>query len=71
MKALGPDAGKLNLLFISIDPQRDTPQQLKTYLAAFDPRIRGLTGPPEAIAQAAHAYAVYYAKVAQAGSRDG
>jgi protein SCO1/2 len=63
MKALGPDANKLNAVFISIDPERDTPKQLKQYLAAFDPRIRGLTGTPEQVARAAHQYLVFYQKV--------
>ena len=43
--------------------ERDTPAQLKTYLSNFDPRIRGLTGTPEQVAQAAKAYRVYYRKV--------
>jgi protein SCO1 len=44
LKALGPLADKLNVLFISIDPERDTPIQLREFLSSFDPRIRGLTG---------------------------
>lgn len=63
MQELGPAADKLNVVFISIDPERDTPQQLKLFLSSFDPRIRGLTGSPEAVAQAAKAYRVYYRKV--------
>ena len=63
MKALGPDADRLNVRFITIDPQRDTPKALKAYLAPVDPRIRGLTGSPEAVAEAARAYNVYYSKV--------
>ena len=62
LKALGPDADKLNVVYVTIDPERDTPQRLKAYLTAFDPRIRGLTGSPQAIAQAAHDYNVYYQK---------
>jgi protein SCO1/2 len=63
LKALGPDADKLNMVYVTIDPERDTPARLKSYLTAFDPRIRGLTGSPAAIAQAAHDYDVYYQKV--------
>lgn len=63
LKALGPDADRLNVVFVSVDPERDTPAQLKTYLSNFDPRIRGLTGTPEQVAQAAKAYRVYYRKV--------
>jgi protein SCO1/2 len=67
LKALGPDADKLNMVYVTIDPERDTPARLKSYLTAFDPRIRGLTGAPQAIAQAAHGYSVYYQKVALQG----
>lgn len=67
MKALGPDADRLNVRFVSIDPERDTSKLLKAYLKAFDPRIVGLTGSPKAIAQAARAYNVYYAKADQGG----
>ena len=63
MKALGSDADKLNVRFITIDPARDTPIRLKAYLSAFDPRIRGLTGSPAQVARAAKDYNVYYAKV--------
>jgi protein SCO1/2 len=63
MQELGPAADRLNVVFISIDPERDTPQQLKLFLSSFDPRIRGLTGSPEAVAQAAKAYRVFYKKV--------
>jgi len=63
LKALGPDADKLNLVYVTIDPERDTPARLKSYLTAFDPRIRGLTGSPQAVAEAAHDYNVYYQKV--------
>jgi protein SCO1/2 len=44
LNALGPNAYKLNVLFISIDSKRDTSAHLKEYLSSFDPRIRGLTG---------------------------
>ena len=67
LKTLGSDADKLNVIFISVDPERDTPQQLKTYLSNFDPHIRGYTGTPEAIAKTAKEYRVYYQKVPQDG----
>ncbi|MDP3854909.1 SCO family protein [Phenylobacterium sp.] len=63
LRALGRHADQLNVVFISVDPERDTPAQLKTYLSNFDPRIRGFTGSPEAVAAAAKAYRVYYRKV--------
>ena len=67
MKALGPDAASIHVVFITIDPDRDTPTQLKRYLASFDPRFRGFTGSDAAVAQAEHQYAVYAQKVALAG----
>jgi protein SCO1 len=55
-------AGKLAPIFITVDPDRDTPAVLKTYVAAFGPQLVGLTGSPAAIASAAKAYGVYYRK---------
>ncbi|OAN58187.1 SCO family protein [Sphingomonas sp. TDK1] len=55
-------AQKIVPLFISVDPERDTPAQLKQYVGNFYPRLIGLTGKPEAIAQVAKAYAVAYMK---------
>jgi protein SCO1 len=63
LKALGPDGDRLNVVFVTIDPARDTPARLKAYLSAFDPRIRGLTGSDQAIAKVADEYRVYYRKV--------
>lgn len=63
LKTLGPEADKLNVVFVSVDPARDTPEQMKLYLSNFDPRIRGFTGTPEAIAKTAKAYRVYYREV--------
>lgn len=63
LEMLGPEAARLNVVFITVDPQRDTAPQLKRYLSNFDPRIRGLTGSPEAIAATAKAYRIYYSKV--------
>ena len=62
LNAIGPDADKLNVLFISIDPERDTSAHLKEYLSSFDPRIRGLTGTDEQIAAVAKEYHVLYYK---------
>ncbi|MFT4255215.1 MAG: SCO family protein [Caulobacter sp.] len=67
LKALGPDADKLNVVFVSVDPERDTPEQLKLYLSNFDHRIQGFTGTPDEIARTAKAYRVYYKKVPQEG----
>ena len=60
LKALGSRADKLNVLFISIDPQRDTPAHLRDFLSSFDPRIRGLTGSNEQIAAVTKEFRVYY-----------
>jgi protein SCO1/2 len=64
---LGPQADRFVPVFITIDPARDTPSVLKTYLAAFGPQFVGLTGKPSDIANVAHAYRVYYAKHPLAG----
>ena len=62
-RRLGPDADKARALFISVDPERDTPEMLKQYVSSFDPRIVGLTGTPEEIAAVTKAYKVYAKKV--------
>lgn len=61
---LGPQADDLQTVFISVDPERDTPEQLKTYLSldAFPDKVIGLTGTPEQVEKAAKAYYVYYRK---------
>jgi len=64
LTAIGPDAGKLNVLFISLDPERDTPAHLKEYLSSFDPRIRGLTGSSEEIDAVAREYRVFFMRLA-------
>jgi protein SCO1/2 len=55
-------AAKVQPIFITVDPERDTPPVLKEYVAAFHPRLIGLTGTPAQIASVAKAYGVYYAK---------
>lgn len=62
LKSLGPLAGTLNVAFVTVDPERDTPEILKEYLANFDPRIMGLTGSAEQIAAVTKTFGVYYAK---------
>jgi protein SCO1 len=63
MRTLGPEADRTAALFISVDPERDTPQAMKDYLSSFDPHLRGLTGDAAALAAVAKAYRVYYKKV--------
>ena len=62
-KRLGPDADKTAALFISVDPERDTPDKLKDYVSSFHPRIFGLTGTSEEIATVEKEYRVYAKKV--------
>jgi protein SCO1/2 len=63
IKALGPDADRMRFFFVSVDPERDTPEHLKVYLSNFDPRIAGLVGTPAEIAAVAKAYRAFYEKV--------
>ena len=60
---MGRDADRLNVVFVTLDPQRDTPDTLRDYLASFDPRIRGFVGTPEQVARMADAYHVAYKRV--------
>lgn len=59
---LGPKRARVVPVFVSIDPARDTPDMLKTYLKSFGPDFVGLTGRAHQVAQAANAYRVYYAR---------
>ncbi|NHZ62116.1 redoxin domain-containing protein [Massilia sp. CCM 8694] len=63
MKELGPDADKVQVLFVTIDPARDTQALLAQYVPAFDPRFLGLYGDAEATAKVAKEFKVFYAKV--------
>lgn len=60
---LGKRARRVAPVFITIDPERDTPDHLKLYLENFHPRMLGLTGTPEQIKKVAKAYRVYYRRV--------
>jgi protein SCO1/2 len=62
MDKLGPAASRIQPLFITVDPKRDTPEVVKQYAAAFGPSIEGLTGTPDEIAAVAKEYRVYYAE---------
>jgi len=62
-KSLGKDGDRLQGVFITIDPERDTPELLKAYLTAFDPSFIALRGTIEQTAAAAKDFKVYYAKV--------
>jgi protein SCO1 len=61
MDKLGPKADRVQPIFITVDPQRDTPKVIKQYVASFSPRLIGLTGSSQEIARVAQEYRVYYA----------
>jgi protein SCO1/2 len=63
LRALGPEGKGVRALFVTVDPERDTPEKLKDYLSSFDPRVIGVTGDAEAIAAMEKAYRVYAKKV--------
>jgi protein SCO1 len=63
IKDLGPDADRLGYYFITVDPERDTVPQLRSYLSSFDPRITGLVGTPDELANVAKAYRAIYKRV--------
>ncbi len=63
LDSLGADAGKVNVVFITVDPERDTTELLSTYLGSFHASIRGLTGTEQQVTQAMRAYRAYARKV--------
>ena len=63
LRALGKDADKVNAVFISVDPERDTPATMKEYLSSFDPHPEGLSGDPAETAKVITSYRVYAKKV--------
>lgn len=65
MGKLGPDADKLQVILVSVDPERDTPEILKSYLSSFDRRFAALTGTAEQLASFAQGYRFHYEKVPQ------
>jgi len=63
MKRLGPDADRVQVLFITVDPERDTAALLKQYVPAFDPHFLGLRGDAAATARTAKEFRIIYQKV--------
>ena len=67
-RALGPSADAVQVVFVTVDPERDLPAQMKAYLTAFDPTFIGATGRPEALAAVRKSYGVVAEKVPMGGS---
>jgi protein SCO1/2 len=63
LRAMGKDADKVNALFISVDPERDTRAAMKDYLSSFDPHLQGLSGDPAETAKVISSYRVYAKKI--------
>lgn len=68
---LGEEADRVAPLFVTVDPLRDTPEVLSDYVAAFHPRLTGLTGSEEQVAAAAEAFKVYYERLEDESAPDG
>ena len=62
MKALGPDAARVQVLFVTVDPERDTPEMLAKYVPSFDPAFLGLSGDAAAAQRAAKEFKIFYEK---------
>jgi protein SCO1/2 len=62
MQRLGAEADRVQVLFITVDPERDTPELLARYVTAFDPRFVGLAGDLEAIRQTAKEFKIFFEK---------
>ena len=63
MQSLGAEADRVQVLFVTLDPARDTPALLAQYVPAFDPRFVGLLGSPDATAKTARDFKVFYQRV--------
>ncbi len=62
-KSLGKDGEKVTAVFVTVDPERDTPQVLSAYMASFEPSFTALRGTPEQTVQLAKYFKIYYKKV--------
>jgi protein SCO1/2 len=71
LEKIGKKADRITPLFITLDPERDTPEKVASYVKNFNPRIVGLSGIPDDIAKVAKAYRVYYQKVPTEGGTPG
>jgi len=68
VKSLGPEAGRVQVLMVSVDPERDTEQSLARYVTAFDPSFLGLRGDLESTKRVAAEFKIYFEKRKQGGS---
>lgn len=68
MPSLGETADEVHVVFVSVDPRRDTPADLADYVRRFDERFIGVTGDPETIADVASLYGIYYEAHGTSGS---
>jgi protein SCO1 len=71
LKALGADGDKLNMMFVTVDPERDTVPVLREYMSTFDPHITALPGTPVQVRAMAKGFFVHFAKVPQRTKRHG
>lgn len=71
MDRLGEDAEQVQPLFVSVDPERDTPEALAEYVAAFHPKVIGLTGSTAELSEAAGNFAAYFEKIEDASAPGG
>lgn len=63
LTTLGPDGENINAFFVTIDPERDTPEMLSLYVESVTDRVRGITGDPEAVREMARGFSVYFKRV--------
>ncbi len=68
MQQLGPRADRVVVLFVTLDPERDSPDALKAYMNAFDPRFIALSSSPEETAKLAKQYKIFWQKTPLPGS---
>ncbi|WP_371931513.1 SCO family protein [Roseovarius sp. MMSF_3359] len=71
MEDLGTDAEKIQPIFISIDPERDTPDALAEFVPLFDAGIIGLTGTPDQIAETSETFPIFFERIEEASAPDG
>ena len=69
-KKLGPSGNDAQVVYVTVDPERDSPERMRTYLAAFDARFVGGTGTPEQLAKVRQAYGIQATRTASRDSQD-